>query len=108
MIINRGRIVADGPVDTLVSQASAGVRISVEAAGARVEERLAEMDGVRGVERRDALDGRVKVSVMTMGDDVRPRIFELAKTEGWVLYEFHQEAGSLEDLFRQLTAEAAP
>jgi hypothetical protein len=46
----------------------------------------------------------VKLSVTALGEDVRPRIFELAKSEGWVLYELHQEAGSLEDLFRQLTA----
>src|SRR5215207_5272343 len=36
LIINRGRIVADGPVETLVEQASAGIRISVEAAGTGV------------------------------------------------------------------------
>jgi hypothetical protein len=59
---------------------------------------------VRGVERREAVDGRVKLSVTALGEDVRPRIFELAKSEGWVLYELHQEAGNLEDLFRQLTA----
>ncbi|MGH7510461.1 MAG: ATP-binding cassette domain-containing protein [Gemmatimonadales bacterium] len=104
LIINRGKIVADGAVDTLVSQATAGVRISVEAAGQGVEERLSELPGVRGVERRDATDGRVKLSVTALGEDVRPRIFDLAKSRGWVLYELHQEAGSLEDLFRQLTA----
>jgi len=35
--------------------------------------------------------------------DVRPGIFELAKTRGWTLFELHQETGSLEELFRQLT-----
>lgn len=104
LIINRGKIVADGAVDTLVSQATAGVRISVEAAGAQVEDRLAAISGVRGVEHRETTNGRVKLSVTAVGEDVRPRIFELAKSEGWVLYELHQEAGSLEDLFRQLTA----
>lgn len=104
LIINRGKIVADGTVDALVGQATAGVRISVEAAGNRVEDRIAGLDGVRGVERHEATNGRVKLSVMAVGDDVRPRIFDLAKSEGWVLYELHQESGSLEDLFRQLTA----
>jgi ABC-2 type transport system ATP-binding protein len=104
LIINRGKIVADGAVDTLVGQATAGVRISVEAAGSQVENRLAGLEGVRGVERRESSNGRVKLSVTAVGEDVRPKIFELAKSEGWVLYELHQEAGSLEDLFRQLTA----
>jgi hypothetical protein len=36
--------------------------------------------------------------------DPRPEIFRLAASRGWTLYELHQEAGSLEDLFRQLTA----
>jgi ABC-2 type transport system ATP-binding protein len=104
LIINRGKIVADGEVEALVGQASAGVRISVEASGDQLEDRLATLEGVRAVERREATNGRVKLSI-SAGEDVRPRIFELAKTEGWVLYELHQEAGSLEDLFRQLTRE---
>jgi ABC-2 type transport system ATP-binding protein len=108
LIINRGKIVADGRVDALVGQATAGVRISVEASGNGVESRLAQLEGVHGVDRLEAVDGRVKLNV-TAGEDVRSRIFELAKAEGWVLYELHQEAGSLEDLFRQLTAgESAP
>jgi ABC-2 type transport system ATP-binding protein len=108
LIINRGKIVADGKVDALVGQATAGVRISVEASGAGVESRLAQLEGVQGVDRLETVNGRVKLNV-TAGEDVRSRIFELAKAEGWVLYELHQEAGSLEDLFRQLTAgESAP
>jgi ABC-2 type transport system ATP-binding protein len=103
LIINQGKIVADGRVDALVGQATAGVRISVEASGAGVESQLAQLEGVHGVDRLEAVNGRVKLNVMA-GEDVRPRIFELAKAEGWVLYELHQEAGSLEDLFRQLTA----
>src|SRR5918912_1925434 len=47
LIINRGRIVADGPVDDLVSRAKDGARISVEAAGRDVPQRLAELPGVR-------------------------------------------------------------
>lgn len=105
LIINRGKLVADGPVDALVNQASAGARVSVEATGAKIEERLAGLPGVHGVERREAVNGRVRVSLTaTGGEDLRPRIFELAKAEGWTLFELHQETGSLEDLFRQLTA----
>ena len=108
LIINRGKIVADGPVESLVGQAAAGVRISVEASGSDVENRLAALEGVQGVERREANNGRIKLSVTAGRDDVRPRIFELAKASGWTLYELHQEAGSLEDLFRQLTSGEAP
>ena len=109
LIINRGRIVADGPVDDLVSRAKDGARIAVEAAGTSVADRLAGLPGVRGVQRHEAEDGRVRLTVTASGaDDLRPRIFELAKSEGWTLFELHQEAGSLEDLFRQVTTDQEP
>jgi ABC-2 type transport system ATP-binding protein len=106
LIINRGRIVADGPVDDLVSRAKDGGRISVEAAGAGVAEGLGRLPGVRGVESRAADGGRVRATVTVAGaEDLRPQVFQLAKESGWTLYELHQEAGSLEDLFRQLTTD---
>lgn len=106
LIISRGRIVADGPVDELVSRATDGGRIRVEAEGAGVAERLAALPGVRGVAREERAGERTRVTLTAGGgDDLRPRIFDLAQREGWTLYELHQEAGSLEDLFRELTAE---
>ena len=109
LIINRGRIVADGPVDDLVSRAKDGARISVEASGAGIADRLAELPGVRGVEARTTEGDRVRATVTVAGaEDLRPRVFELAKASGWTLFELHQEAGSLEDLFRQLTTDQEP
>ena len=106
LIINRGRIVADGPMDGLVARAKGAARIAVEAVGTGVAERLAGLPGVGDVERHEATDGRTRLTVTaTSTDDLRPRIFELAAAERWTLYELHQEAGSLEDLFRELTLE---
>jgi gliding motility-associated transport system ATP-binding protein len=105
LIISRGRIVADGPVDRLIQQAEGVVQIAVEAAGKDVASSLAGLAGVRGVEAAHAAaDGRVAVHVTAdKGADVRPAIFDLAKARGWTLYELHQETGNLEELFRQLT-----
>jgi gliding motility-associated transport system ATP-binding protein len=104
LIISRGRIVADGPVDQLIARAEGASRIAVEAVGAGVADRLAALAGVASVEPHESADGRQRVVVTAAGaDDLRPRIFELAQAERWTLYELHQEAGSLEDLFRELT-----
>jgi ABC-2 type transport system ATP-binding protein len=109
LIINRGRIVADGPVEELVSRARGGTRVTVEAAGSGVADRLGALPGVREVEARGGDDGRARVEVLAAGgEDLRPRIFDLAKSAGWTLYELHQEAGSLEDLFRELTTDQEP
>jgi len=105
LIINRGKIAADGPVDDLVTRAGGLARISVEAVGQQIAERLGALDGVRDVSAPIEVDGRVKVTLTVSADrDLRPEIFLLAAAQGWKLYELHQEAGSLEDLFRQLTA----
>ncbi|MFL5512410.1 MAG: ABC transporter ATP-binding protein, partial [Gemmatimonadales bacterium] len=45
LIISRGRIVADGPVDDLLARAKGGARIAVEARGTRVAERLEALEG---------------------------------------------------------------
>jgi ABC-2 type transport system ATP-binding protein len=109
LIINGGRIVADGPVDELIARAKGASRIAVEASGTEVTEGLGRLPGVAAVEPQDSSDGRVRVVVTAQGaDDLRPRIFELAKAQQWTLFELHQEAGSLEDLFRELTIQQEP
>src|SRR5438094_15614 len=88
LVISRGKIVADGPVDRLMQQAEGTVEIAVE---------LAETGG--GATAADAL-----TITADRATDLRPEIFGLAKARGWTLYELHQEAGSLEELFHQLTS----
>jgi len=109
LIISRGRIVADGPVDRLIRQAEGAVEIAVEAAGDGVAAALAQLPGVRQVAPQDrTADGRVALTLTAdRTRDLRPEIFALAKARGWTLYELHQAAGSLEDLFQQLTQGAA-
>src|SRR5438128_10546058 len=110
LIISGGKIVADGPVDRLIQQAEGVVQIAVEARGTDVAATLARLAGVRQVESsRAGADGRVAVRLTADKDaDLRPGIFELAKTHGWTLYELHQETGNLEELFRQLTTPGQP
>jgi len=109
LIIHKGKIAADGPVDQLVAQAEGMAQISVEIQGAAVEEGLKALSGVRRVEEVGAHDGRVQLTLsVDAGRDLRPDIFRLAKEKGWVLYELHQAAGSVEDLFRNLTAQTPP
>jgi ABC-2 type transport system ATP-binding protein len=105
LIISRGRIVADGPVERLIREAEGLTQITVEAEGSDVAASLGRLAGVTAVEPvRAGADGRSAVRLTAgRGTDVRPGIFELAKARGWTLYELHQETGSLEELFRQLT-----
>jgi ABC-2 type transport system ATP-binding protein len=111
LIIHKGKIAADGPVDQLIAQAEGMVQIAVEIQGAGVLEGVKSLAGVRRVDQGESRDGRVRLTLsVDAGRDLRPAIFQLAKDKNWVLYELHQAAGSVEDLFRNLTAQpsAAP
>ena len=68
---------------------------------------MGQLPGVRQVSPAGPpTNGRVAVTLTAdRSTDVRPEIFGLAKARGWTLYELHQAAGSLEDLFHQLTSE---
>lgn len=107
IIINRGQLVADGAVKDLLAGQSALSTYVVEAAGGGVADAIAALPGV---ERHSAetVDGRTRVRIAARGaESLGPRISELARERGWVLWELHRERASLEDLFRQLTAGAA-
>ncbi|MDH4131228.1 MAG: ABC transporter ATP-binding protein [Gemmatimonadota bacterium] len=105
LIINQGRLAADGPVGDLISRAGGRVQITVEVEGGDVVARLEAIPGVESVAVQSTpAETRVRVRLTAVADrDLRPEVYRLAREAGWTLYELHLEAGSLEDLFRQLT-----
>ena len=104
VILNGGRLAADGSVEELLASLSGAVRYVVEAAGSGVADALAQLPGVSDHSSQQ-VDGRVRVVLDAHGEeDLRPRIFELARDRSWMLWELHRERASLEQVFRKLTA----
>ena len=107
LIINKGKLVADGAVDDLVAQATGATKVTAELVGSGAADAVKKLAGVKDVIQSSA-SGRTILTVTTDGSvDVRPGIFGLAKESDWTLYELHQESRSLEDLFMQLTTSDA-
>ena len=107
LIISRGKLAADGPVADLINRAHGATTITLEAAGAGVVSGVETVPGVAKVETTGGTGDRVRLRLTAGGDDIRPALFRLAVLRGWTLYELHQEAGSIEDLFRDLTTPGA-
>lgn len=104
VILSGGRLAADGSVEELLSNLSGSVRYVIEAAGAGVVDALVGLSGVFG-HASEEVDGRMRVMLdVQSGEDLRPRIFELARDRNWTLWELHRERASLEQVFRNLTA----
>ena len=106
LMIARGRLVADSLVTDLLKHTSGGKRVHVEVEGDDVESGLGGLGGVESIEREEPADGRKRYVLSVEQDaDPRPEIFELAKSRKWVLWELHEEAVDLEDVFHELTSE---
>ena len=104
IVIHQGKLVADGSTEELTARARGMRTVVVELEGEGADSGLRELSGIEEVSPAESRDGRTRLTVTAAaGTDPRPAIFELAKDRGWVLWELHEEAASLEDLFSDLT-----
>jgi ABC-2 type transport system ATP-binding protein len=108
VIINRGVIVAQGPINRLVEQFFPTSRVEVEVAGPRgaVLDGLRGINGVVQVEESTAPgdeSGRFVVE-SARGRDVRGEIFQLAAQQKWNLLELRQVGMTLEEVFIRIVA----
>jgi ABC-2 type transport system ATP-binding protein len=113
IIINDGRIAADGTLEQLQQDFRGSEKISLElkvSSGKNVNAmtdlfpKLKELSQVESVEY-GGQDGDIhKFSLHTVkGSDIREEIFRQAVYEGWVLLEMSRKATSLEEVFHKLT-----
>ncbi len=109
VIVNKGRIIADGEPDRLKSDLGQGNRISVAVRGAESEALRGCLQGVPGVDTViiGAGEGRLLRAEVhaAAGSDVMAGLYAAVKATDWILIDFHQEAKSLETIFRELTRE---
>jgi len=111
LIIDRGRIVAEGTPSELRGKLAGSPVIRVAIRGAvAAREALAVLPGVAAVEVEETADEtRVRLTCAPASDP-REDVFRLAVQKGWVLRELGREAMTLEDVFVRLTRhdEAVP
>jgi ABC-2 type transport system ATP-binding protein len=107
VIINRGAIVAQGPIDTLVEQFFPTSRVEVEIVGppAAVRDGMRRIAGVVGVQELAATDGAGRYLVESeRGRDVRGEISQLAAQQRWTLLELRRVGTTLEEVFMRVVA----
>jgi ABC-2 type transport system ATP-binding protein len=110
VIIHRGRVVADGSTKMLQSQASGDAKIVVKLGAGKSREVISAFKGLPGVVNAErGEDEGSEIQGYTLhcdhGTDLRPEVSRLVQKEGWVLYELRRDVVSLEDVFKQLTAQ---
>ena len=108
LIINEGRIVADGAPGMLAQRLGSGRRHEVEMVvrgdAAAVEATVRAVAGVEAVSVAEEGEGAVRVLVTTPLADLREKLSRAVILGGYGLLEVQERALSLEDVFLQLTA----
>ena len=100
LIINKGRIVADDPINELENHAKGLSRLTVEFDKEIDREILKELPSVHRIESEN--DG-TWVLHYDGNLDIRPQIFDLAVKQGVKLLELRRDQKSVEDIFELLT-----
>lgn len=105
LIINEGKIVADGTPESLSKKATQSFVFRVQIQSADTEtlaDKLRKIEGVNLVEILKSSEGKYEI---TANSDMpfREKLFNTCVSEGWILTEMSPIEESLEDLFRELT-----
>jgi gliding motility-associated transport system ATP-binding protein len=107
VIINKGAIVAQGPIDTLVEQFFPTSRLEVEIVGppSAVGDRIRAIPGVLSVQDQAPANGAGRYTVeAARGRDVRAEIFQMAAQQRWDLLELKRVGMTLEEVFIRVVA----
>ncbi len=108
IILNKGRVVADGTTAELMAGFEGQARLNLEVKNATdksITALTARFPEIK-VQEQTTRDGVSRVSLeYPTGRDLREQIFGYAVEAGWVLLEMSRQQARLEDLFRSLTLE---
>ncbi|HUL45120.1 MAG TPA: ATP-binding cassette domain-containing protein [Bacteroidota bacterium] len=114
IIINRGKIVADGPIADLQRNLHGGEKILLEVEipdGQSFESIAVQVKSIPAVESVSLISETNRLKRFTVDSmqsrDIRRELFLLCVQKGWGLMELHREQTSLEDIFRELTSDSA-
>jgi ABC-2 type transport system ATP-binding protein len=110
IIINEGKIVADGSPESLQQEFHGAESLTLEVRTGPIDPLQAVMPKLRALpyvtnvtllSQQDGVN-RFELAV-ERGQDAREAAFRLAVAEGWVILELHRKATTLEEVFHKLT-----
>src|SRR3989454_9183323 len=108
VVINAGKIVAEGPPEDLKHgwEGFEAVLVTAEGPQEEMKSKLERVSGVNLVEPREVVDGRATFEVHAeKGNDVRAELARAIVESQWKLFELRTSGMSLEDIFLKLTTE---
>ena len=109
LIINAGKIVANGSPESLTERAKGGevVDITIRGPAEEIETKLRDLNFVNEFSRVNTVDGLLSYRIASeKGKNAAEELFQFVAQNGWSLTELRQESVSLEDVFLELTGDS--
>ncbi len=100
LIINKGKLVANDPIDQLQRRFKGETLITVEF---KQQVKADQLKGIKGVKTTKSLSEKRWQLTTPINQDVREAVFKFAVDQQLTLLEMHKEDISVEEVFRQLT-----
>lgn len=106
IIINKGKLIADGTSEELSRAARRGRVIILDIEGDGVKLALRNLAGAEHVDIETIRPGRAKAKLTTSESvELQPEISRIAREKGWIIWRLAEEEHRLEDIFHKLTSE---
>ena len=109
VIINKGKIIADGSMENLKQSVGGKTRINIslrDSDSETVKKVLGSVEGLEEISVTADIENVVHVKITSSSAvDRRDEIYRKIKETEWVILEFFQEPQTLENVFRELTTE---
>ncbi len=104
IIINKGKLVAVDRPENLTSKDSGRMFLQIDGSLDGIEQELAHLDGVKGVEREQVVSEGSHGFIVEFDDEkrVRQNLHSMIAQKGWELVEMRPVGTSLEDIFIEL------
>lgn len=106
LIINKGKIIADGTPEQLSKLSKKENVLVLEMEGEKVEEELRSIGAVSKMEIKKLEDNKFRVEVIPEADaQIEPAVSEKIWKNKWVVWKMEKQESNLEEIFRDLTKE---
>lgn len=106
LIINKGRIIADGTPEQLSKLSNKKNVLILEVEGEKVKEQLQSLENVKEVKVEKARDKKFKVEIIPADDiQIEPAISQKIWENKWTIWKLEKQESNLEEIFRDLTKE---
>jgi len=103
LIINKGKLVANDPIQNLQSRVKGSTLVSIEF---KEEVKAPQLQAIEGVQEVKNVGKRKWQLISGVERDIRADVFKFAVANQLTLLELRQEVFSVEDIFQKLTADS--